>query len=120
MRGRAVCTVFKNPSPLCVPPHSRHGNGMRWLFQPLLLLVAKSTESELAKQVEYLKAENQILRKRLPRCLSLSLEDKRRQVDPADPTHFTLPCLVNGQPIATYDGLLTDDDKIVITKRLNP
>ena len=31
---------------------------MRWLFQPLLLLVAKSTESELAKQVEYLKAEN--------------------------------------------------------------
>ena len=36
---------------------------MNWLFQPLLLLIAKSTESELARQVEYLKAENTILRK---------------------------------------------------------
>ena len=38
---------------------------MNWLFKPLLLLVARSTESELAKQVEYLKAENAILRKRI-------------------------------------------------------
>jgi hypothetical protein len=37
--------------------------------------------------------------------------------DPADPTHFTFPCLVNGQPSATYDGRLTDDDKVVITER---
>jgi putative transposase len=51
---------------------------MKWLFQPLLLLVARSTESELAKQVEFLKAENQILRKRLPRCLFLSLNEWSR------------------------------------------
>jgi hypothetical protein len=31
----------------------------------LLLLLARSTESELAKQVEYFKAENLILRRRI-------------------------------------------------------
>ena len=50
---------------------------MNWLFQPLLLLIAKSTESELARQIEYLKAENTILRKRLPRCVVLEEEEKR-------------------------------------------
>ncbi len=50
---------------------------MRWLFQPLLLLVAKSTESELAKQVEYLKAENQMLRKHLPKRVRLSSDEKK-------------------------------------------
>ena len=50
---------------------------MNWLFQPLLLLVAKSTDSELAKQVEYLKAENAILRKQLTKRLLLCTEEKR-------------------------------------------
>jgi hypothetical protein len=39
--------------------------GMRWLYQPWLLLLASSTDSDLAKQVEYLRAENQILRAKL-------------------------------------------------------
>jgi hypothetical protein len=30
---------------------------MRWLFAPLLMLIARSSESELAKQSEFLKAE---------------------------------------------------------------
>ncbi len=39
---------------------------MKWLMYPLLVLVANTTESELAKYVEYLKVENQVLRDRLP------------------------------------------------------
>ena len=50
---------------------------MRWLFQPLLNLISSSSDSELAKQVEYLKAENQILRKRLNKCLTLTVDEKR-------------------------------------------
>ena len=50
---------------------------MNSLFKPLLLLVARSTESELAKQVEYLKAENAILRKRIDKRLYLDPEEKR-------------------------------------------
>jgi hypothetical protein len=38
---------------------------MTWLYHPLLLLIARSTDSQLAKQVEFLKAENQMLRRRL-------------------------------------------------------
>ena len=53
---------------------------MNWLFQPLLLLIAKSTENQLARQIEYLKAENTILRKRLPKCVTLP-EDEKRLLD---------------------------------------
>jgi putative transposase len=49
---------------------------MRWLFHPLLLLLANSTEGNLAKQVEYLKAENAMLRKRLPKWLQTTAEER--------------------------------------------
>ena len=39
--------------------------GMPKLLHPLLALIASSTESELAKYVDYLKTENRILRARL-------------------------------------------------------
>ncbi|MDA7503894.1 hypothetical protein OAF74_02385 [bacterium] len=37
------------------------------IFHPLLSLIASSTNNELAKYVQYLKAENKILRARLPK-----------------------------------------------------
>jgi len=45
-----------------------------------MLVIAKSTDKELARQVSYLKAENQILRSRLPRRLSLTQREKNRLV----------------------------------------
>ena len=39
---------------------------MAKIFHPLLALIASATDRELAKYVEYLKAENQILRARIP------------------------------------------------------
>ncbi|XZE19562.1 hypothetical protein SH449x_004885 [Pirellulaceae bacterium SH449] len=41
---------------------------------------ARSTEKELARQVSYLKAENQILRSRLPGRISLTEREKNRLV----------------------------------------
>jgi putative transposase len=38
----------------------------RNIYTSLMLVVARSTEKELARQISYLKAENQILRSRLP------------------------------------------------------
>lgn len=40
---------------------------MKWLMHPLLTLIASATDSELAKYIEYLKVENQVLRDRLPK-----------------------------------------------------
>jgi putative transposase len=39
---------------------------MRWLYHPLLLLIARSTDSQMAAQLEFLKAENRMLRRQLP------------------------------------------------------
>jgi putative transposase len=43
----------------------------------LLLFVARSTESELAKQVEFLKAEKHMLRKCLPKRVRLTSDEKK-------------------------------------------
>ena len=45
-----------------------------------MLVIARSTEKELARQVSNLKAENQILRSRLPDRISLNQREKNRLV----------------------------------------
>lgn len=40
---------------------------MARFFHPLILMLASLGKSELARQVQYLKAENKILRARLPK-----------------------------------------------------
>jgi putative transposase len=50
---------------------------MAWLFQPFLMLLAKSTDSQLARQVEFLHAENQMLRRRLTKRVRLTPDEKR-------------------------------------------
>ena len=52
----------------------------RNVYTSLMLVIAKSTAKELARQISYLKAENQILRSRLPKRLSLSQLEKNRLV----------------------------------------
>jgi putative transposase len=41
------------------------------------MLIARSTESELAAQVEFLRAENEILRRRCPKRMRLTMEERR-------------------------------------------
>ena len=48
---------------------------MRWLYHPLLLLIARSTDSQMAAHLEFLKAENEMLRRRLPKKLNPSKEE---------------------------------------------
>jgi putative transposase len=47
------------------------------IFHPLLALIASATNSELAKQVEYLKHENKILRARLPKQIHTTLAERK-------------------------------------------
>ena len=52
---------------------------MKNLFQPLLLLIAGATQKELARQVRYLKVENEILRSKLPARLTVCLSRRPSQ-----------------------------------------
>lgn len=51
---------------------------MKNIFQPLLLIIAGATQSELARQVRYLKVENEILRSMLPPRITVTDKEKNR------------------------------------------
>ena len=53
---------------------------MAAIIHPLLTLLASLTRQELAQQVTYLKAENQILRSKLSKRIELSNQERRRLV----------------------------------------
>ena len=50
------------------------------LLQPLFTILATATDSQLAKMVEYLKAENQILRDKLPKRITVTPCERARLV----------------------------------------
>src|SRR5436305_2383083 len=58
--------VFQGPTPMPAP------------FQALLTPIATATVRELARQVQYLKAENRILRDRLPKCILVTARERQR------------------------------------------
>lgn len=53
---------------------------MRNLYTKLLLLIAGATQKELARQVQYLKVENQILRSKLPTRVPVTPQERNRLV----------------------------------------
>ena len=53
---------------------------MARLLHPLFSLLACVTKPELARQVQYLKAENEILRSKLPKRITVTPQERRRLV----------------------------------------
>jgi putative transposase len=53
---------------------------MTRILQSFFLLLASATDRQLAKYVEYLKAENRILRERLPRQIRLTVRERNRLI----------------------------------------
>ena len=51
---------------------------MRNAYQSLLLLIAGATQNELAEQLRYLKVENEILRSKLPKRVTVTDKEKNR------------------------------------------
>src|SRR5260370_41698202 len=49
-------------------------------MQSFFLLLARATDRELARMVEYLKAENRILRDKLPKRVAVTPQERRRLV----------------------------------------
>jgi len=80
---------------------------MNWLFQPLLCLIAGSSDNQLAKQIEYLKAENQILRKHLGKCVKLEEAEKRLLVKLGQTVGKGIAALLNVVKYETYRRWVT-------------
>jgi hypothetical protein len=55
------------------------------LIHPLLMLIARATEKELVQYVEYLKAENRILRSKLPKHINVTPAERERLVTRGKP-----------------------------------
>src|SRR5262245_54746961 len=53
---------------------------MSSVFQSVFLLLASATRQELARQVKYLKAENEILRSRLPKRVDVTSRERNRLI----------------------------------------
>ena len=51
---------------------------MGWPVQPLLFFLGRCTRNQLIRQIEFLRAENELLRKRLPkRRIRITLDEQK-------------------------------------------
>ena len=50
------------------------------IYRSLLLVIAGATQKELARQIKYLKVENEILRRRLPSRVLVTMKERAQLV----------------------------------------
>ncbi|MBE7466253.1 MAG: transposase [Planctomycetes bacterium] len=81
------------------------------ILQPLLFLLAKSTHSALAQQIEYLKAENEILRAKLPKKLRTTPSERQRLIRAGKPLGAKLKALISVVCYTTFLSWQRQDSK---------
>jgi len=67
---------------------------MARFFHPLIMVLARATECELARYVEYLKAENRILRDKLPKRVVCTPAERQRLVKLGKPLGSAIKDLI--------------------------
>ncbi|MBY0526194.1 MAG: integrase core domain-containing protein [Gemmataceae bacterium] len=80
---------------------------MNGLFRAFLVLLATSTDRELARQVEYLRAENRILRGKLPQRIAITPAEKQRLIGLGKPLGAALKELISIVSPRTFTRWLT-------------
>ena len=71
-------------------------------LHPLLAMLASLTRQELARQVADLKAENQLLRSKLPSRIALTDQERRRLVKHGKPLGAKIAGLISILSYATF------------------
>ncbi len=74
---------------------------MAKLFHPLLTMIASATDRELAKQVQFLKDENKILRSRLSGEVHTRPEERQRLLEFGQIRLFGCPSLMTIEMVLT-------------------
>jgi hypothetical protein len=85
------------------------------IFSPLLLLLAKLTESELLHTIQFLKAENEMLRSRLPRSVKTTPAERSRLLKLAEPPGNAVKELVSIVTFRTFQRWRADAKKATIS-----
>jgi len=87
------------------------------LFRPLFLLLSHATDRQLARMVEYLKAENRLLRERLPKRLRVTVQERRRLVKLGRPLGSAMRHLVTIVTPRTFSRWLKGEGRGATAKR---
>ena len=74
------------------------------IARPLLFLLARSTHTVLARQIEYLHAENEVLRSKLPKSIRTTQAERNRLIKLGKPLGSTLKDLLSIVTYATFMG----------------
>lgn len=93
---------------------------MRVLYQSFLLLIARATHKELAKYIEFLKAENRILRDRLPKRIAVTPRERRTLIKFGKPIGAAIRGLITIVSPRTFLRWLHDDSEPPKVKRRKP
>jgi len=98
-----------------------HDITMKSTLQAFFLLLAGATEKQLIRQVEYLKAENQILRSKLPTRITVTAAERERLVKLGKAVGSALKHLITIVSIRTFARWIATGKKAtVVAKRGRP
>jgi putative transposase len=84
---------------------------MRALMQSFLVMLATATDRELAKQVQYLKKENGILRKRLPKRVIVTDKERRQLLKFGKPVGKAIKKLIGIVSPRTFLNWVNDEKR---------
>lgn len=85
---------------------------MKTLFQSLFLLFAGSTKKELAQQIQFLKAENEILRSKLPKRIKLTGGERQRLIKFGSRLGTAIKHLISIVSVRTFYRWLRGDEEL--------
>jgi putative transposase len=81
------------------------------LFQPLFLILAQASDRQLARMVEYLQAENRLLRERLPKRVRVTPAERSRLVKLGKPLGSAIRGLITIVTPRTFSRWLKGEPK---------
>src|SRR5580704_17919552 len=76
----SACTALCKNEIICMAHKDLQEITMKNIYRSLFLVLVGATQKELARQIRYLKVENEVLRSKLPYRVSITNQERNRLV----------------------------------------